>query len=302
MDIRQMQYLLTLAEYRSFTKASKALFISQPSLSAFVAKAEAELGVTLFDRSTNPLTLTYAGEVYIEGAEAILNSCELLQRQLSDISSQKVGRIRIGLPYDRAAYMLPLIMPEYKQMYPKVTLRITTASSAHIVEQLLSNHIDMAILPNNTWSNEVTLKDIYLEELVLVANEDIIREEHLVEGVQNAVDLHRLKNIPLITLSPHHGIRAFIDNLFSKNGIRPNIIMETTSNITAYRLATAGLGATIVPRMTIELTKGASETPVYSLTAVGKFWNIVVAHRRERDLSQLEKDFITTARRIFLSQ
>lgn len=161
MDIRQMQYILTLAEYRSFTKAAKALYISQPSLSSFVAKAEAELGVVLFDRSTSPLTLTYAGKIYTKGAEAIISSCELLQKQLSDISSQKIGRIRVGLPYERAAYMLPLILPEYKKAYPQVAVQVTTSNSAQMIEMLLGNRIDLAIMPGSTWNQDVARR-IYI--------------------------------------------------------------------------------------------------------------------------------------------
>ena len=300
MDIRQMQYLLTLAEYRNFTKASKALYISQPSLSSFVAKAEAELGVVLFDRSTSPLTLTHAGEIYVKGAEEILASCELLQKQLSDISSQKIGRIRVGIPNERAAYMMPLILPEYKKKYPRVSVQVATSNSAQMIDMLLGNRIDMAILPNSTWSKEVASKDIYSEELVLVANREIIREEHLVDGIHTAVDIHKLNDVPLITLNPRHGIRAFIDSLFAKNGIQPNIVMEATSNITAFRMATAGLGAAVVPRMTVELTKEAGETtPIYSLAACGTHWNIVAAQRKDAYISQLEKDFIAIARRVF---
>lgn len=134
---------------------------------------------------------------------------------------------------------------------------------------------------------------------MIVANQEIIREEHLIEGFQTAIDIHKLKDIPLITLGPGHGIRAFVDNIFSKNNVRPNIVMETTSNITAFRLATAGLGAAIVPRMTVELTKKTAETPTYSISAVGTYWDIVAAQRKDSYISQMEKDFITTARGVF---
>lgn len=303
MDLKQLQYLLTLAKHRNFTKASKALYISQPSLSSYVAKVEDDLGVTLFDRGTNPLTITYAGEIYMKGAEEILDAYRRLENRLSDISAHKIGRIRVALPGDRAAYMIPLILPKYRQLYPDVTVQITPAPSGQIPELLLDNQIDLAILPDGSWNSQALIRnDLYSEELVLVAGKDLIREEYLIEGVRNAVDIYHLEDIPLIALEPQHSIRSFLDHLFSGNGLRPNIIMETSSLISAYRLATAGLGAaTIIPRMTLELIRGTQDTPVYSLGSGGTTWKIVAIRRKDRESGQIERDFITLSRQIFLS-
>ena len=302
MDLKQLQYLLTLAEHRNFTKASKALYISQPSLSSYVAKVEDVLGVTLFDRSTTPLTLTYAGEVYIKGAKEVLDACRRLENLLSDISAQKIGRIRVALSSDRAAYMIPLILPKYRQMHPNVTVQTIPSTSEQVTELILDNQADIAILPGGDGSSQALVRsDIYSEELVLVANKDLICEEHLMEGVRDAVDIYRLEDIPLITLGPQHRIRSFVDHLFSSNGLRPNIVMEASSLTAAYRFATAGLGAAIVPRMTLELIKETKETPVYSLGTCGTTWKIVAIQRKNREASQIEKDFITISRQIFLS-
>lgn len=303
MDLKQLQYLLTLAKHRNFTKASKALYISQPSLSSYVAKVEDDLGVTLFDRGTNPLTITYAGEIYMKGAGEILDAYRRLENRLSDISAHKIGRIRVALSSDRAAYMIPLILPKYRELHPGVTVQITPSPSAQIPELLLDNQIDLAILPGGSGISQTLIRsDLYSEELVLVAGKELIREEYLMEGVRDAVDIYHLEDIPLITLEPQHSIRSFVDHLFSSNGLRPNILMETSSLTSAYRLATAGLGAAIVPRMTLELIRGTQDTPVYSLGSGGTTWKIVAIRRKDREAGQIEKDFITLSRQIFLSR
>lgn len=303
MDLKQIQYLLTLAEYRNFTKASKALYISQPTLSSYVAKVEDVLGVTLFDRSTTPLTLTYAGEVYIKGAREILDACKRLEKQLDDISAQKMGRIRLALSNDRAAYMLPQILPKYRQIYPNVSVQTVPSAFGQVMEMLLDNRADIAIAPDGNWNkDELIRSDIYAEELVLAANRQMISEECLVDGLENAVDLCHLEKIPLISLGPGHSLRGFLDKLFSDSGLRPNIIMETDSLTAAYRLATAGLGAAIVPRMILELTRQTKKTPVYSLGACGTTWKIVALQRKDRYASQIEKDFLAAARQVFFPQ
>ena len=82
MDFRQLQYLTAVAEYRNVTKAAESLYISQSALSHYIRKAEEELGVQLFDRSTTPISLTYAGTCYIRSAQRILLENERLNTVL----------------------------------------------------------------------------------------------------------------------------------------------------------------------------------------------------------------------------
>lgn len=299
MDIRQLQYIATLAEYRSFTKAAKALFIAQPSLSAYVAKTEAELGVTLFDRSTTPLTLTYAGEEYLKRAEEILSVHHLMEKEMQDLSQQRVGRIRVGMPPERAAYMLPLLLPAYKKLYPGMDVQLVTAHTTGLDNYILRSKVDLAILPANPWDSGIASEALFAEELLLVGDRRTVRPEHLLEGVPNTVDPRALEDIPLILLGVDRGIRIFIDRMLEKQGIHPHIAMEVDSNIVAYRLATVGLGAAIIPRTTLSLTQAVNPTPVYSISACRTTWQIVAAYRRDAYRSEAERRFVAVARAVF---
>ena len=102
MDFRELTYITAVAEERSVTEAAKRLYISQPSLSYIISKVEQDLGVRLFDRKTNPLSLTYAGEIYVEHAREILRIRDNMRRELTDIGHGQKGRINIGIPNERA--------------------------------------------------------------------------------------------------------------------------------------------------------------------------------------------------------
>ncbi|WP_181995657.1 LysR family transcriptional regulator [Clostridium sp. AM58-1XD] len=115
MDFKQLFYIVKVAECQNITKAAKALFVSQPSLSQFISKAEEELGVKIFDRSTNPLTLTYAGRKYIEAARKILDINDNVKKELQDIAGYQKGLINLGIPKERGSYMLPGLMKEFKK-------------------------------------------------------------------------------------------------------------------------------------------------------------------------------------------
>ena len=123
MELRQFKYVNMVAQCGSVTKAARKLFISQPALSSYINKLEEELGVKLFDRSATPLVCTYAGEQYLKRARAILMQLDDMDREFRDIATNCQGRLRLGFPGERLIYMLPLILPPFKERSPASTWR-----------------------------------------------------------------------------------------------------------------------------------------------------------------------------------
>ena len=103
MEFRKLNYLLTLAECRNMTRAAEKLYISQSALSHYLKNVEEELGTPLFDRSTSPLTLTYAGKCFMESAKKILMENDRLEKELRDITLHMTGKLRVGTSRDRAS-------------------------------------------------------------------------------------------------------------------------------------------------------------------------------------------------------
>ena len=147
MDFRELTYITAVADERSVTEAAKRLYISQPSLSYILTKTEQELGVKLFDRKKTPLTLTYAGEVYVEHAKEILRIRDNMKRELSDIGHGKKGRINLGIPNERAGYMLAKVMPLFKEQYPNIEIHLVESRSAELVRNLLNDKIGFCVIP-----------------------------------------------------------------------------------------------------------------------------------------------------------
>ena len=105
MDFRELQYVVTVADCRNITQASKELFISQPSLSHALAQIEKEVGAKLFDRSHQPLTLTDAGRIYVKTARLILREKTDMKNRIADLKIGSSGDIIVGIPSGRAGYM-----------------------------------------------------------------------------------------------------------------------------------------------------------------------------------------------------
>lgn len=296
MDLRQMHYINMVVESGSITKAAKELYISQPSLSHIIAKTEKELGGRIFDRSTTPLTLTYAGERYMEKVRQILLLNQELIKEFRDISQNLKGRLRIGVPRERAAFMLPLILPEFKKQYPGVEIDIVENKGTILREEAQKGRMDFIILPAHVMDNSFEFIKIYEEELLLIARRGMVSQEQLIPGNRYAVDLSKFNDAPFILLPQGHTIRDSIDLLFDAHKVSPRTVLETTSSIAAYRMAASGYGFAIVPRITVSLTSFAEQPEIFSLTEYPVTWEISAIYRKDAYIGIVEKTFFDIAR------
>lgn len=303
MDFRQLQYILAAAEHQSITKAAAALYISQPSLSHLIAHVEEELGARLFDRSAVPLKLTYAGEQYVKYAREILRLNDQMRREFRDISGSLKGRLRIGIPNERAAYMLPLIMPHFKALYPGIEIGIEIYEMSRLIDELRRGHVDFCILPDvGTELTDFGRVEIYSEKLVLVTGAEMVKNRHLLNGRDDTVDPAKLSDLPLIASSPGHALFQQVRELMEQQGITPATVFSSSSNIAALRLATAGLGVCIVPEMTLKLARLTQNPKIYMVGDPPFCWSVAFFYRRDSYIGTVEKAFFDTAIAAFATQ
>ena len=118
MNMKQALYFKTIAQYGTITAAAKQLYISQPSLSQTLRQIEDEVGTPLFDRSTSPFHLTYAGERYLKAVEAMLDIETRLKEEIESIRRDDGGRLRLGISVTRAMQVLPDVIPIFTKAYP----------------------------------------------------------------------------------------------------------------------------------------------------------------------------------------
>ncbi|MDO4268642.1 MAG: LysR family transcriptional regulator [Eubacteriales bacterium] len=260
MDFREMLYITTVADLQSVTAAAKKLYISQPSLSHIISKVEQDVGVRLFDRGTSPITLTYAGEKYVETARRVLMLNDNLRRELVDIGLGDKGRICFGMPTERAGYMLPAVARQFKEKYPHMELRLMESNADELLQALLRDEISFYIVPRDPEELPAGLKTelIYRERLYFAAPPDMVtpdmlarpdgetgQQDPLTEG--RKIRLERTKDLPYILLKRGHAIRKRTDRMFKRSKMDPDVVMEVSSCISAVQLAASSLGVTIVP-------------------------------------------------------
>ncbi|WP_314640956.1 LysR family transcriptional regulator [Stomatobaculum longum] len=303
MDFRQLQYLLTVAESQNITRAAESLYISQSALSHYIKNVENELGVKLFDRSTTPVTLTYAGERYMESARRILMENERLLKELRDVTQHMSGKLTIGTSRDRASYMMPRLLPPFAERYPGIELEVYTASGQKLMEVLRNGRVDMVLLPAD-WKTEaqgLSSVAIYAEELVLAAKRGIIPASAKIQG-KNVIIPSAIKDYPFFMLFQEHAIRMFCDNFFKRKQIRPKIKMEFSSNISCYRMAATGMGLAIVPYLTTRMSNTDGEVEILSLADPPETWQVYMFYRTDAYLGKPELDMIQIAKDVFANE
>lgn len=300
MEFRELKYITTIAECGSFTEAASLLYVSQPSLSHMVARVEKRLGVQLFDRSKSPLAPTYAGEVYLRYAEQILSSGELMEHELRDIAQTKKGRLRVGIPYERTAYMIPQITPRFQKEYPGIQIEITDASGGRLLELIERGRIDFAVMPVFMPIPGMESQLICEEELLLSAAPGMITSDDCLNGAPDVVDFARLKDKTFVLQKEGLTIRNAIDLLLGAYGIKPIVSQVISGNMAAYGLSRAGLGVAIVPEITTRLAGQAAPGTLYRLAGkVPVKWEIKVVYRKNAYMGEIENRFIAIAREIF---
>ena len=280
MDFKQYEYVLTIAEERNFSRAAKRLFISQPSLSQYINRLENQLGVTLFDRSVSPLTLTYAGELYIETANKIIALTNQLQKKYDDIKSLKAGRLNIGLTPSKANYPLPMLLPVFKKKYPDIEVMITEESSSELEIKLTKGLIDVCILNLPIKNDDIEYEEILDEKILLAAPPSFRSDISKNETKYPQIEIDEIKNENFILLKSGQRIRQIADTVFSNNSIKPKIILETRSIETSLRLCAVGMGFCFVPESAALSFAAAPIPKFFSVNDPPLKWTLAIAYRK----------------------
>ena len=250
MNLKQAQYVKTIAESGSITAAAKKLFVSQPSLSQMLRQLEQETGLPIFDRSTSPLRLTYAGEKYLHAAERMLAANMELESQLREIRQEHAGRLRLGISITRAMQVMPLVLPIFRQQYPNVTLQLTESGSANLEELLRMGNIDLALAALESTSPSLAYELIEKETIGILAGRDAAVARQYATGTPLPLEAVRRENF--VCLTKGHSSRIIQDKLFRRNGLTPNILLETDSLEVGRRVALEAGACMLLPSIYID--------------------------------------------------
>lgn len=245
MNSRQLQYAVMLSEIRNFSQVAEKLNITQPALSKQILSLESELGVKLFDRTT-PLTVTPAGQHFLQEATELLYKEDQLLRSMERFKSGEAGQLVIGVTPFRSSYLLPDVVKKFRTAFPHIQVKLQEAGSAVLRKEAAEGRFDFAVV--NLPVDESVLDVIPLEpdRLVLVIPQELTHLLPLPKEGQD-IDFVVCKDLPFAVVQKTQEMRLLFEKLCATYNFHPNIAAEVVSLTTAWSMACAGVAATILP-------------------------------------------------------
>lgn len=297
LNLREIEYILAIAEEGNITKASQRLFIAQPSLSQALKRVETEFGVTLFTRVKGRMKLTPEGELFVHTGRSVLEAVQQLSDNFSILSSAESGKLAVGVPYLLGSLIATCILPVYRERFPRIELSLVESSSSELEQLLMNGEIDICVIPLPFRLSEFPHHMLLQSRMVLLASkENEIRQECYWKQPGDRfpyVDIRKLDNAPFIIGHQGQRIRAVNEMIFKKAQITPHIVMISRSQETIKRMVANDIGYTFIPEHYLDIFGSSDYLDCYYLEPdVDHEWKVVVAY--------YDENHITTAMRCFL--
>ena len=266
MNEKHMQYVLTVLKEGSFTSAAKKLYVSQPSLSQIIKTAESNLGAPIFNRSTEPITLTPAGQLYVEAARQVTTISTNLVMQVEELSNEEFGKIRLGISVQRGMELLPELYPRFKKRFPHVEIELHEQGSATMEKSVLEGEVGIALLTTFPKHADLYYDLIQEEELVLIVNRDCALAKRIRPGTP--IDILEAKDETFVSSRPGHSVRSIQDALFITRDMKPKIDLETISIEIGKRVVASSPVVMACPDAYVD-TSNSAESPYFSYPILG---------------------------------
>jgi len=242
MDLKQLEYFVTVVDLGGFSRAARLLGVAQPAISRQVRSLEVELRQNLLLRNGRGAVPTEAGKRLLEHARSILLQVERARREIDAVQGAPVGHVVIGLPPTLARVLTTPIVREFRQKFPRATISIVEGLSAHIHEWVVVGRADIGLLYNAAPSPAMELTPLLEEDLCLIGLQAKRREAR-------TVPLRDLPRYPLIIPSRPHAIRALVESRLASYGLRPQVALEIDAVGAIIELVAEGQGyAVLSPR------------------------------------------------------
>ena len=289
MNIRHIQYVLAILREGSITAASKKLFVSQPALSQTLKQIEQDLGATIFDRTTDPISLTYAGQQYVDAALQVLDIDRNLRARIAETKKELHGRLRLGISMQRGLQILPQVIPDFSRMYPYIRIELIEHGSATLEHMTAEGQCDLALITTNEKPNKLHYELIESEEVVLMAARSTELAHRFSDG--EPIEITQAQNEKFVSMREGHSVRTIQDRLFERHHLTPTILMETTNMEAGKHVAARANAVMLIPQVyvTQDLQYRVQCHPVLNNDYERHFY---LCYRRGMYLTRYMTDFI----------
>jgi LysR family hydrogen peroxide-inducible transcriptional activator len=254
MNLRDLRYLVAVADNRHFGRAAEACFVSQPTLSTQLKKLERELGVELIERNPGHIMMTAAGEQVVERARVLLNEADDIVDIAKRAQDPESGSLRMGLFPTLAPYLLPHVVPHLHARFPKLELLLVEEKTEVVHQRLRDGQLDVGILALPINDNQLHSEYLFDEEFVLA-----VPSGHRLSASSAPVPVDVLDGEHVLLLEEGHCLRDQALAVCQLAGADERSGFRATSLETLRQMVAAGVGITLLPELAVQAPVPASD-------------------------------------------
>lgn len=247
IETRHLKIFVAVYRNKSFTKAAKQLFTSQPTISEHIGNLESRLSCKLFDRLGRSIIPTFEAELLYPRALSILEDLEKLEDDLTSIGNTVSGELLFGASTIPSAFILPKIAAAFKSEYPDISFQIRTNDSRQVINSLLNHEIFLGIVGAKTISSKLLYHPFREDDLVLAAS--------INRKINKQIDINTLTKLPFILREEGSGTRKSVERHMTEKDLATtqlNICAVLGSSTAVTEAIKSDLGVSILSRHAIQ--------------------------------------------------
>ncbi|AHG78427.1 DNA-binding transcriptional regulator OxyR [Mannheimia varigena] len=250
MNIRDLEYLIALADHKHFRRAAESCNVSQPTLSGQIRKLEDDLGTILLERTSRKVLFTQAGLTLVEQAKVVLREVKILKEMASNQGKEMSGPLHVGIIPTLGPYISPIIIPALKEKFQHLELYIYELQTSQLLDQLESGQLDCGIISFVKESESFIEVPIFDEEMHLA-----ISEQHEWAGLDK-VGISLLSGRELLFLDGGHCLRTNTLDYCLSVGAKENPHFKASNLETLRNMVAANVGMALIPQLAAKETIG----------------------------------------------
>jgi DNA-binding transcriptional LysR family regulator len=283
MEMHQLEYVLAVAKYKNFTRASEVMKTSQSSLSQQIIKLENELGISLFVRTTRSVELSPAGEEFVKHARRIMSEVIEARRCIHEYTSFEKGNLTVGIIPVVGHYRLPNLFSSYKKSFPRVILNLLERQCKELIPMLNSHEIDAAFVHQTIEEPNLQFTPLITDQMVIVTS-----ERHPF-AARKSINIKELEYEKFIVPPPTSGYNQDFQKACRSAEFEPEIILTCSSVKTILGLVREDLGVAALPAGVASMDWGFGTKNLELKPAIN---STIFLATRNKDLLPTLKEFI----------
>jgi len=288
LTLAQLRTFLSAAHHMSFSRAAEELHLTQPAVSAQIVALETALKARLFDRSGRKLALTDAGRIAATAAEDILRRIDRFESDLADLLTPGAGSLKIGASHVVGIYLLPAILADFRVRYPDADLVVRVDTRHKIVEMVLRNELDLAVIGEGApvQDERLATKPIARDSLVLIA------PPHHPLADAGVITPETLAELPFVSPARDSASAETVFELLRAAGVALRPVIEMGNVGAVKRAVESGLGVSIISRLAVERELRTGSLVSLTIAGVPMERDLLLCWHHERRFSNLATVFI----------